>query len=625
MAERQWLLLLPQVPSSPSSFRVTIWRRMRAAGAVSLQNGVWVLPQGADQERAARELQAEMNAAGGTVLVMVASLLPGGDDESIISQFRSDRDQDYAEFRERCSEFLKELEKESAQQKITYAELEENDEDLKKLSNWLSKIQGRDFFRGQQWQQAVDDLAACQRALEAFVGRAALGPEARIHVKEEPQDASAPVQENRPGLLDLLAASVQGVFDIKALPIPASQQVVLPYRSALNLLANPKGTLFALRDGALTVAQHWTDALLTRGAELKIPGGSGLRIGDALDLNIVRYVWPGRASRLYQVDASSRGNPPEQRFRHELPITREQVEADDRPVALILHGFCSSTTGWHFEPLKTWLTDPDVGRYGLVLGFECDTVQRRLPDLAGDLREHLRRLGLLQGRRRLDVYSHSMGGVVARWLLENPEDPISEEQSTIRRSVRRLIMAGPPNLGVRMAELGDQLIRLLHMQRRFSDTDMATAPAALRIPLVFALARRFSVTVPTAQTMVQGLNDLMPGSDALTALLANSRLFPDSPTYYLIQGVYDPIPPGETVAVRLLREAVTLLGDFDPQQSDLIVDGRSQTGFKPFFTDLPDARPPQHIIVPQTWHHQYWLEPGTFQTIRSKLLDALPH
>lgn len=168
MAKLQWLLLLPQVPSSPSSLRVTVWRRMRAAGAVSLQNGVWVLPQRADQERAAGELQAEVNAAGGSVLVMVASLLPGEDDEAIIHQFRTERDQDYAEFRERCGDFLRELEKESAQQKFTYAELEENDEDLKKLTNWLSKIQGRDFFGGDQGQQAVADLAACQRALEAF-------------------------------------------------------------------------------------------------------------------------------------------------------------------------------------------------------------------------------------------------------------------------------------------------------------------------------------------------------------------------------------------------------------------------------------------------------------------------
>lgn len=168
MTEYRWLLLLPQVPSSPSSFRVTIWRRMRAAGAVSLQNGVWVLPHRTDQERVAQDLQSEVSEARGTVLVMVASLLAGVDDAAIIERFRGARDEEYAEFRERCSAFLQELEKESAQQKFTYAEWEENDEELKKLTDWLGRIRARDFFGGGQGAQAVEDLAACQKALETF-------------------------------------------------------------------------------------------------------------------------------------------------------------------------------------------------------------------------------------------------------------------------------------------------------------------------------------------------------------------------------------------------------------------------------------------------------------------------
>ena len=39
-----WLVFIPQLPSSPSSLRVLVWRRMRTAGAAALQQGVWVLP-----------------------------------------------------------------------------------------------------------------------------------------------------------------------------------------------------------------------------------------------------------------------------------------------------------------------------------------------------------------------------------------------------------------------------------------------------------------------------------------------------------------------------------------------------------------------------------------------------
>ena len=39
-----WLLLLAQLPSSPSSARVALWRRLRAVGAAGVLNGAWVLP-----------------------------------------------------------------------------------------------------------------------------------------------------------------------------------------------------------------------------------------------------------------------------------------------------------------------------------------------------------------------------------------------------------------------------------------------------------------------------------------------------------------------------------------------------------------------------------------------------
>ena len=40
-----WLLLLVQLPSTPSSARVTLWRRLRSIGATTMVNSAWVLPQ----------------------------------------------------------------------------------------------------------------------------------------------------------------------------------------------------------------------------------------------------------------------------------------------------------------------------------------------------------------------------------------------------------------------------------------------------------------------------------------------------------------------------------------------------------------------------------------------------
>lgn len=162
----EWLLFLPQVPSSPSSLRVAIWRRMRDAGAVGLGNGVWVLPRNSDQEQFLRNLSADVVKQGGNCFVLAASPIDSGDD--IIDRFRLERDREYSEFCERCGGFLAELNKETANEKFTFAELEEADEDYKKLTGWLRKIQARDFFPTSRVHEAETIFAQCGKAHREF-------------------------------------------------------------------------------------------------------------------------------------------------------------------------------------------------------------------------------------------------------------------------------------------------------------------------------------------------------------------------------------------------------------------------------------------------------------------------
>lgn len=51
----------------------------------------------------------------------------------MVARFKSDRDEQYTEFIDKCTDFEAEIAKETAAQHFTYAELEENDVDLKKL------------------------------------------------------------------------------------------------------------------------------------------------------------------------------------------------------------------------------------------------------------------------------------------------------------------------------------------------------------------------------------------------------------------------------------------------------------------------------------------------------------
>ena len=163
-----WLVFIPQLPSSPSSLRVLVWRRMRAAGAAALQQGVWVLPQTPEHEQFLRDVLREAQQQGGSGILMVATPLDADQAAEVIERFRADRDQEYQEFEVQCRDFLAEIAKETTARNLTFAALEENEHDLQKLHTWLEKIRARDFFGALQARTAVDALSACENALRGF-------------------------------------------------------------------------------------------------------------------------------------------------------------------------------------------------------------------------------------------------------------------------------------------------------------------------------------------------------------------------------------------------------------------------------------------------------------------------
>jgi DNA-binding transcriptional regulator PaaX len=163
-----WLMFLPQTPATPSSLRVLVWRRLQQAGAVNLQGGAWVLPSASTHEQTLQQLLTEIEQQGGSGWLLEARVPSEGMHERLIERFQQERAKDYQEFGERCQEFLQELEKETQARKFSFAELEENEQDLLKLTRWLRKIQRRDFFEGTASQKARETLARCRSALHTF-------------------------------------------------------------------------------------------------------------------------------------------------------------------------------------------------------------------------------------------------------------------------------------------------------------------------------------------------------------------------------------------------------------------------------------------------------------------------
>ena len=83
----------------------------------------------------------------------------------------ADRAREYQEFATRSQGLLEEIAKEIAAEKFTFAELEEIEDDLKKLYTWLAKIAARDFFADGAQATANDQLTQCRDAVERFGAR----------------------------------------------------------------------------------------------------------------------------------------------------------------------------------------------------------------------------------------------------------------------------------------------------------------------------------------------------------------------------------------------------------------------------------------------------------------------
>ena len=163
---REWFVLVYKLPSEPTRYRASVWRKLRAAGAVYLQKGVAALPADPGTERVMRGVAQEVRQSEGTAHLLRGPLL--GDDAALVATYNAARDEEYREVLDRCRDFHSELEKEREAGKFTFAELEENEEDLAKLEAWFGKVRARDRFGASLAEKAERAISECQEELEAF-------------------------------------------------------------------------------------------------------------------------------------------------------------------------------------------------------------------------------------------------------------------------------------------------------------------------------------------------------------------------------------------------------------------------------------------------------------------------
>lgn len=165
-----WRILTYRLESDASRHRVGIWRELRKAGAVPLQNGTWAIPAGTDFDTAVERVVALIDRAEGKALLLDVSPSEASDG-SLGELHVAEREDEWGEFVSDCAKFETEIASEIAKQKFTLAELDEEEQNLDRLRRWYGEIRSRDIFGAPSAGLGERRLAECATVLEDFADR----------------------------------------------------------------------------------------------------------------------------------------------------------------------------------------------------------------------------------------------------------------------------------------------------------------------------------------------------------------------------------------------------------------------------------------------------------------------
>jgi Protein ChrB, N-terminal len=165
----KFVVLVYRMPAKPTAGRVAVWRLLKKAGAVYLQDSVCVFP---DLPRIRRELQPvleRIDEKQGSFHLLPLRSLTAEEEEKIVALFREQTSKHYLEIVEDCEvNFTKEIEFEHFRANYTYEEAEEIRMEFEKLGTWFERVRERDWFDAPHRRDAERWLAKCERLLEDF-------------------------------------------------------------------------------------------------------------------------------------------------------------------------------------------------------------------------------------------------------------------------------------------------------------------------------------------------------------------------------------------------------------------------------------------------------------------------
>ncbi len=165
---RGWLIIIYRVPSTPSTSRVTVWKRVKELGAYFLQQSVYILPNSESTREAVNTLKEQIQHLGGECKVLEIPSLGEEQEKEVIKGFNGNREEEYTEVMKACKELLQEIDEESIAEDFHFADLEENEKHLQRVRELLDSVIERDYFESNSKSKATEMVKRCEEKFEIF-------------------------------------------------------------------------------------------------------------------------------------------------------------------------------------------------------------------------------------------------------------------------------------------------------------------------------------------------------------------------------------------------------------------------------------------------------------------------
>jgi hypothetical protein len=158
----RWLILVYHLPREPSRHRVAVWRKLKALGALYLQDGVAALPEDAVTREQLEWLQLRIQESGGEATLWEALPNTVAEGKDLIAAFREAREEGYRMVVEGAERIRRKAELGGDGASLL--------EELAKTEREFRAERRRDYFRSPLRAEAAEALRAARRTLREDTG-----------------------------------------------------------------------------------------------------------------------------------------------------------------------------------------------------------------------------------------------------------------------------------------------------------------------------------------------------------------------------------------------------------------------------------------------------------------------